>query len=354
MIKLLQPLMPTTDDLIPYLRKIDQNKIYVNNGPLVRQLEEKLEEITGASCVALANGTLALELAIKSSSINSKKFLSSISIPALTFVATGLASHRLGFNVDLCDIDSESWQLTPEIVKERGVDTSMVIPVATFGRAVDVRLWEGYDKPVVIDSAGAFLSQRISRDKNITTCFSLHATKFIGCGEGGFVASEDQRAIERIRSLAMFGAGGTNAKMSEYHASVALASLDEKFLSAKFDKTEKVANWYLQALYEYLPNCVHSDLNQNTTLLNVLLPVYADTVIERLKDYYIESKQWYRPYLNELCEFTAFSHETKEYLIQRLPVTNHLRGHLIGLPFHTFLTKDDVFHICKTLRKLIK
>jgi dTDP-4-amino-4,6-dideoxygalactose transaminase len=63
---------------------------------------------------------------------------------------------------------------------------------------------------------------------------SLHATKVLGIGEGGFLATDDQDLARRVRQLTTFGFRGsresqipaTNAKLSEYAAAIGLAALD--------------------------------------------------------------------------------------------------------------------------------
>jgi dTDP-4-amino-4,6-dideoxygalactose transaminase len=64
---------------------------------------------------------------------------------------------------------------------------------------------------------------------------SLHATKVLGTGEGGFVICTDPSIVRDVRTRSNFGlnpnreatAPATNAKLSEYHAAVGLAALDE-------------------------------------------------------------------------------------------------------------------------------
>ena len=62
--------------------------------------------------------------------------------------------------------------------------------------------------------------------------FSLHATKPLAVGEGGFVATACREFADRVRTRSNFGfeSGevkylGTNAKLSEYHAAVGMAAL---------------------------------------------------------------------------------------------------------------------------------
>lgn len=339
MIKLLIPDMPTADDLLPYLRRIDEAKVYVNRGPLVQELEAQFEQMTDVPCVTVSNGTVALELALKAACPD-MEWPFSVIAPALTFSATGLAIQNARFNAHLADVDEKTWQMYPY---PKGMTTKQecaFMPVATFGHPVDVKQWEDCHLPVIIDAAGAFPQQEVSKDPNIATCFSLHATKFIGCGEGGFVASANKDLIERVRSMAAFGEDGTNAKMSEYHAAIALASLDR--MESKAKRSHRILLWYEQH------GVIEAGLSLYGqavgTIINALLPIpVTPGLINKLKDGGIETKQWYRPYLDERSEFGMSPRGT-------FPVTDHLREHLLGLPFHNFLTEADVAYICSTLK----
>jgi len=84
---------------------------------------------------------------------------------------------------------------------------------------------------VVIDAAAAFDSVQPGP---VPVVISLHATKALGAGEGAVLACSDTELVARARACSNFGFWGshtshrlaTNAKMSEYHAAVALAALD--------------------------------------------------------------------------------------------------------------------------------
>lgn len=341
MINLLVPDMPTADDLLPYLRRIDAARIYVNNGNLVKELQSRLEAMTGAHVAIVSNGTVALELALKAACPN-MEWPFSVIAPALTFSATGLAAQNSRFNVHLVDVDKDTWQMIhyPKALTTK--EECAFMPVATFGTPVPVEQWEGCHLPVVIDAAGAFAFQEVSRDTNIATCFSLHATKFVGCGEGGFVASANKALIERVREMAAFGEGGTNAKMSEYHAAVALASLDA--IPDKMMRTAWRTRWYEKHGVIDAGLDLHGE--SAGTIMNVLLPIHAAEVIPQMLAAGIETKQWYRPYLDERAEFAVPR--------GRFPVTDHLREHLLGIPFHNFMIEADVAHVCSTLKNILR
>lgn len=344
LIKVLQPDMPPAAAVLPYLLGMDESRIFVNNGPLLRRLEDQLTQITRSHCTVVSNGTVSMELALRAMSLPSG---SNILVPAVTYVATGQAIVNAGHVPVLCDVDPDTWQLTAEraaeiVTYDRTIRA--VVPVAAFGLPVPIAGWErfSYDIniPVLIDAAGAILCQETSVIPEIVVSYSLHATKAVGAGEGGVIATCDLNLLERVASLANFGPGGTNAKMSEYHAAVALASL-QRLNPWRSD----VCRWYEARL----PASVQQQ--RGAQLWRTLFPVLlakghdAAAVCQEMRKAGIETKQWYRPFLDERAEFGRRH--------RPLPVTDMLRARMLGLPFHAFLTEDDVVRVCDTLSELI-
>lgn len=333
MIKILQPDMPNADELRPYLLRIDESKSYANRSGLVIELEKRLSEMCGVSVVTTSTGTAALTLALK----HYNYFVQYVDVPALTFCGTGLAIRNAGLIPVLRDVNTDL-QMHPDC---RSGQRAIMMPVATFGRPVDQTEWESFNMPVVIDAAGAFPAQPVSRDKNVVTCFSMHATKFIGAGEGGFIASADEDLLANVIAMSMFGPHGINAKMSEYHAAVALASLDR--MPEKVRKTRLINNWYDDYAGKLKFYGVPWGSN---TLKVVVLPVgvVASEISERLLHAGVMTKQWYRPWLDERDDFAAHC---------QLPVTDNMRHRLLGLPFHTGLMRQDVAWVMKKLKEAI-
>lgn len=350
MIKVLVPSMPTADEILPWLRQMDEAKVYVNHGPMVQLLERELAMlICKAPCTVVSNGTLALELALRALDLPAG---ADVLVPAVTYVATGQAIVNAGLTPVICDVDPVSWTLRAdaafEIAKQdRGLRA--VVPVATFGAPLPITDWERFvdatGLPVVMDAAGAVMDQAPPASRRISICYSLHATKALGAGEGGVVASRDEAVVARVRDLANFGAGGTNAKLSEYHASAALASIGKES-----DWRRNVNRWYARGL----PRGVRVQggmLQRHRTLLPVLLPdapPHASLVQAELQKAGVESKLWYRPFLDERTQFHGFAKWGP------LTTTAMLRQHLIGLPYHAFLSEADVAHVCDALERIIR
>ena len=74
MLRVLRPDVPTTDQILPYLRRIDAAKWYSNGGPLVRELERRMGGVT------VASATLGLELVAPLVSASSASRLAALTI----------------------------------------------------------------------------------------------------------------------------------------------------------------------------------------------------------------------------------------------------------------------------------
>jgi dTDP-4-amino-4,6-dideoxygalactose transaminase len=106
--------------------------------------------------------------------------------------------------------------------------------VHLFGVAADRTLDEvgaAHGLPVVYDAAHAYGFPAIV-GRGAVTAYSLHATKLLHTGEGGFVATNDEQLDLRLRRAVNFGIdraqdvhAGINGKMSEVAAAVGLATL---------------------------------------------------------------------------------------------------------------------------------
>ena len=367
-IPLLIPDLPSADELLPYLKRIDENKWYTNFGPLVREYEQQLAEwLSGLSgrqahVVTLNSGTTALELGIVALELAAD---AKVLIPAFTFPATGTAVLRAGLTPVLADVDEQSWLLTPAIARRviEQTDIGLVIPVATFGVPQDVEAWDQFTVdtgiPVLIDAAAALMTQAVGKTTNCA--YSLHATKPFGAGEGGLVASADEARTNMISQLSNFGfnvggiarSGGTNGKLSEYHAAVGLAQMDRK---------TQLMQQYRDLYSNYRQRLAETDIEFRFQthakdvipfVMCLLLPesAPASKVEQALARQDIETRRWYCPPLYE-------HHAFEGYLCVHcngVGISNSkmLGRQLIGLPFHTQLKDEHVDTICLALQQIL-
>lgn len=239
-----RPLVPRFEDVGPLLAEIDSARVYTNGGPLVHRLESEYARFFGApdGCVvAVSSGTSGLMAALLAS--GAPEWL----MPAWTFAATPQAALRAGVTYSLRDVDPRTGYMDLGGVEpSEGVG---LLPVVPFGACVDTTLWTT-SRDVVIDAAastGASRNSLSSLPSNWSVVFSLHATKILGCGEGGLVVCGSKGLASEVRTAINFGlrerrataTPGLNGKMPEILAAYALAALRSS------DRTLEA--WRLQA-----------------------------------------------------------------------------------------------------------
>ena len=318
-LKVLVPDVPTADEILPYLRLIDEARWYSNGGPLVQELERRM------GGVAVSSATLGLELAAQCLFDRRHK----VRMPAFTFAATATAVMRAGFEPLLCDVGPDWGLIDPQ---ER-----QTLNVCPFGVAVS--------GGTLIDAASAWGNQTDG-----VRVYSLHATKALPAGEGGMVCGPPE-LLERVRRLACFGFDkskhthgvvaevGTNAKLSEYHAAVALAALDRWPATVAWRQALDAA--YRERLDGVVACQVRPAGGVYTTF--PVLVKNADAVAELLAGEGIETRRWYTPTLNHHPALRWLKTEGQ------LPNTAILNETLLCLPFHRGVTADDVDRVCERL-----
>lgn len=209
-----------------------------NNGPLVRELEEKIANYLGVKhCVAMCNGTVALEIAIRALGLEGE-----VIVPSYSFVATAHALHWQGIKPVFADIDPATHNLDPAAVRRMITSrTTGLIGVHLWGRAAPVeelqRIADEHGLALMFDAAHAFGCSHGGRSIGgfgRAEVFSFHATKFFNTFEGGAVTTNDDEVAGKARLMRNFGFSGydnvvhigTNGKLAEVCAAMGLANLD--------------------------------------------------------------------------------------------------------------------------------
>lgn len=224
----LRPLLPTVDKLIPYIKRIDESRVYSNMGELNAEYQSRLGEMFGAPCITGSSATSLITATLMAYDMPKGSF---VAMPSYTFPATAAAVVAAGYTPYFMDVDSNGVMVRNSAI----YSCNAAVVVAPFGAPIDILAWEQLPIPVVIDAAAGFDAfSRICKPHEIPIVISTHATKAMGTGEGGFIVCKDAALLEKVRRITNFAFtpdrrieyNGLNAKFSEYHAAVGLASLD--------------------------------------------------------------------------------------------------------------------------------
>lgn len=373
-IKCLVPDLPAAEEVLPYLKRMDSERWYSNFGPLVSEFETALaallrnmspEHLECKPQVAtFSSATTALELALRASRLEQG---ARILTPALTFAATAASISITGHIPVFCDVDADTWCLTPDIARDVAARTRVdaVMPVAIYGYPIDLEAWAQFQREtgilVIVDAAAALGNQ--PPHPEITVCFSLHATKPFGVGEGGILVTEDSCLIGKSRQLSNFAfcdgtsrAIGTNAKLAEVLAAYGLAQM-ERFEGVQ-KRRQKVLDLYMdafgaKAFHPQTASHVPGTLLLDTAGLPNAADGKADAVTRALDHARIQTRKWYFPPLDEHAAFNGTS-VIAENDGRRLPVITDLKRRLVGLPFHAFLQEGDIAYIAETVTRALQ
>jgi dTDP-4-amino-4,6-dideoxygalactose transaminase len=209
-----------------------------NAGPLVVELEHRIADFLNVRhCVTMANGTVALEIAIRALGLTGE-----VIVPSYTFVATAHALLWQDLTPVFADIDDRTHNIDPESVRSFITPkTSGIIGVHLWGRPAPVEelqtLADEYGLQLLFDAAHAFGNSHNGQmigSFGRAEVLSFHATKFFNTFEGGAVVTNDDDLAEQMRLMRNFGFvdfdkvvyPGTNGKMTEVCAAMGLVNLD--------------------------------------------------------------------------------------------------------------------------------
>jgi dTDP-4-amino-4,6-dideoxygalactose transaminase len=205
-------------------------------GKAVAEFELGYAEATDvAFCIGVANGTDALELALRGAGVSPG---GEVILPANTFIATAEAVSRIGAIPVLVDVDPDQLLIDPAAVAAAVSErTQAIVPVHLFGQVAPVEQLLGFGIPVVEDAAqsqGAIRHGRTAGSLGVAAGTSFYPGKNLGAaGDAGAVTTQDPDIAERVRLLANHGSSrkyvhdvvGMNSRLDTLQAVVLNAKL---------------------------------------------------------------------------------------------------------------------------------
>ncbi|MFF2547056.1 DegT/DnrJ/EryC1/StrS family aminotransferase [Kitasatospora sp. NPDC058063] len=204
-------------------------------GPEVAAFEREYAAFAGARhCVGAANGTDALELALRALGLPPG---SGVVLPANTFVATAEAVLRAGLRPVLVDADPEYLLMDPERAAAALPGAAALLPVHLFGQLAPMGplLAAADGKPVVEDAAQSQGARQHGRSRyGRIAATSFYPGKNLGAyGDAGAVLTDDDALAGAVRLIGDHGARdryrherfGFNSRLDALQAVVLRAKL---------------------------------------------------------------------------------------------------------------------------------
>ena len=362
-IHLRQSSMPSLNDLTPYFRVIDKNKRYTNRSELLIEFENRLAShfninpenliVTSSGFTALSIGLSRLSLKLKDSK---KKYCI---VPTFTFIGTISSIINAGLIPYFVDISNNDYCLSIDSIqkefKNKFDNVAAICPVGTFGILPNIKDWKNFEKkikiPVIYDLAWNFDN---FPDQKINAMFSLHATKVLGSGEGGILIFKEKSIKKDLIAFSNFGLNkerqiintGINAKQSEYHAAVGLASLDnwpkikKKILSIQ----DKYINFFDSIKHFTL---MQKELKKNAWMSATIISSKKniDILQKEFQNSNIECRKWWGNLCHQNQIFENFPCKTLDKSI-------HISKSHLNIPFHASLQNDEINRIFSIMQKV--
>lgn len=261
------------DEIEPVLRALRTGKVNYWTGDQGREFEREFAAYCGcAHGIAVANGTVALELALRGYGVGPGD---EVVVPSRTFIATASAAVVCGATPVVADLDPDSQTLTAEaIARVLTPRTRAIIPVHLAGWPCDMpaimALARRHDLKVIEDCAqahGARLDGRPVGSLGHAAAFSFCQDKILTtAGEGGMLVTDDDALWRRAWSFKDHGKSydaaharaqstgfrwlhesfGSNLRLSELHAAVGRVALRK--LDGWVEKRRRLAQALIDGL----------------------------------------------------------------------------------------------------------
>lgn len=354
------------------LKVLDQE--YLGMGRDVEAFEEGLTEFFGRPAVAVATGTVALQLALQAANIG---FGDEVLVQSLTYLASFQAISATGATPIACDVKENTITIDLSDAERRLSNvTKAIMPIHYAGGVGNLNSVYDFAKVhnlrVIEDAAHAFGTyyngQRVGGFGDIS-CFSFDGIKNITSGEGGCITSDDLSLINKIKDLRLLGVEkdtinrfkgkrswdfnvtdqGWRSHMSNIMAAIGSTQL------ARFpdlsSKRKNLANRYKENLKKNSKiSLLKSDFSVEVPhIFPIILnkQKYRNNVRAMLLSQGVETGIHYKP-----AHHLSFYKQSINSPI--LTVTENIFDRLLTLPLHPDLTFNDVDYVAKCLNDYLE
>lgn len=350
-----RPNIGNKQTLLAYAADMIDRAWLTNNGPLVQAFEEKVKQFLGVKhCVAMCNGTIALEIAIRALGLTGE-----VIVPSYTFIATAHALQWQGITPVFADIDPNTHNLDPEAVRRMITPrTTGIIGVHLWGRAAPVEALQAiadeHSLQLMFDAAHAFgcsYGGKMIGNFGRAEVLSFHATKFFNTLEGGAVVTNDDDLAEVMRLMRNFGFSGydnvihagTNGKMVEVCAAMGLTNFEELDDVVAVNRRNHAAYSELLAgvpgirLLQY-DSEEHSNLQYVVVEVSEGCQASRDEIVSALQAENVLARKYFWPGCHRMEPYRDLNPEAG----RRLPVTERVAASVVVLPTGNAVGPDEI------------
>ena len=320
-------------------------------GPEVEAFEQEFAAYHGGgNVVGVANGTEALELALRAVGVGAGDVVLTV---ANTVTATASAIEQIGAKPVFVEIDSDTMLMSVDALRTALASSAgrikAVVPVHLYGQPAAmpaiVEAARQYGAKVIEDCAqshGAKIDGQMAGTLGDAAAYSFYPTKNLGAlGDGGAVYSRDPAVTDRVRLLRQYGwrqryiseLPGRNSRLDEIQAAVLRVKL--KYLDEENEVRRSRAKQYDARL-------ASTSLRLPTVAVSASSAWHQYTVRTSRRD----DLQAFLAKCGILCGalYPVPIHRQPAYRQSKvsLPITEQACAEVLCLPLHPAITEADV------------
>ena len=365
-----EPLLPGNE--LKYIQDCINTAWISSAGKYIDRFETEWAAYCGRKHgVAVANGTVALELAV---SVLNLPPGGEVILPSFTIVSCLEAVLRNGLKPVLVDCDPETFCMDVEEVQRKiNEKTVAIMPVHIYGHPVNMevilKLASEHDLKVVEDAAEAHGAECLVQGKwrrcgsfgDVST-FSFYANKNITCGEGGMVLTDDDDLAELLRNRRnlcfsrkqrfLHEDRGWNFRLTNMQAAIGCAQLEniDDFIKRKLEMASKY-NQGLRDLPLRIPHVepwARTSVWMYAVVLDDTVPFDATEFATRLMDCGVQT----RPFFLGMHEQPVY--RNKGFFKGELyPVTERISQRGLYLPSGQAITNNQIEKVIDAVREVL-
>ena len=353
---------------------------YLTVGPRIKELEQKLCEITGAKyCVAVSNGTAALHIAAMAAGIGPGDEV--ITTP-ITFAASANCALYVGAKPVFADINPETYNIAPASIRACITDkTKAVVAVDFTGQATELdeirAICREHNLTLITDAAHSigtkYNGQPVGSIADMTT-FSFHPVKTVTAGEGGAVTTNDETLYKKLVLAHAHGITrditqmknptddpgyneqvgfGYNYRMTEFQAALLMSQLDKLDTFSK--RRKEIVKAYDEAFADIPQIQIQKEIPQSDTTRHLyILRLHLEQLNCTRREFFdalraegIYSQVHYlpvywHPYYESLGYPKGLCPEAEKFYLESM-----------SLPLFYSMTNEDVADVIHAVKKII-
>ena len=366
MLKVFEPKVSISDKF--YILKNLQKNYISGTSPIVEEFEKRLSiRFDRKHTICVSNGSIALEVAIKSLNLPSG---SEIILPSFTIVSCLSAVLRAGLKPVFCDVSINSWNMSIQDIKNvMTPSTKAVLMVHTYGLPCDateiMNFCKNNNLKLIEDAAeshGLVVGGKPCGSFGDISTFSFYANKHITTGEGGAILTNSKGSYERIKSMINLDFNEPNRfnhenfywnyRLSGIQSSLGISQL--KSLNKTIENKKKQGRFYNNLLEELvkekkiqLPLEKFNGSDNNYWVYGILLndKFSREQVRRKLLQNKIETRDFFWPLHKQKAYIKEFGNYSQD-----LPNSEFLGKNGFYIPLGKHLKKKHQVYIVEKLK----